>query len=173
MPVELLTFDAIRKSDHVQFNWSTAVEKNAESFEIQSSGDGISFETIDRKRAEGNSDKVQYYSSKAHNVTKNDYFRLKMIDFDGSFAYSKIVFIKSKSTTPIVSLVSGIIEIDFHENQSVNISVYDLSGKTFVSETTPEIERWTIDASSFPRGVYIVNVEGSNTERFVKKIVVQ
>lgn len=173
LPVELLTFDAIHKSDHVEFNWSTAVEKNAESFEIQSSVDGITFETMDKKLAVGNSNKVQFYSSKVYNVAKTNYFRLKMIDFDGTFTYSKTVFIKSKSATPVVNVLSDMIEIYLPEEKSINLTLIDLSGKTILSETTPEINRWTMNTSNFPRGVYIVNINGSNIQRYVQKIVLQ
>ena len=94
-PVELTTFTVSAKNNFVLLNWQTATEVNNYGFEIQKSevsSQNSEFETVGFVDGHGNSNSPKEYSFKDENVTAGTYkFRLKQIDNDGQFKYSKVV----------------------------------------------------------------------------------
>ncbi len=96
LPVELNTFTANVNDQNVQLNWLTSTEINNYGFEVQrsasSNSKNYSWNKIGFVKGNGNSNSVKYYSFIDNNIHtgKNDY-RLKQIDNDGHFSYSKIV----------------------------------------------------------------------------------
>lgn len=75
-------------------NWKTSSEINAVYFEIQRSADGINFTGVGNKNASGNSadTKIYQYTDPIGNSTGNIYYRLKTVDVDGKFTYSKLLY---------------------------------------------------------------------------------
>lgn len=96
VPAELISFSASAVSATVTLNWSTATELNNLGFEIERSSDGTSWITIGFKEGNGTTSEPKSYSftddlslTLYRNLTL--YYRLKQIDFDGSFEYSNII----------------------------------------------------------------------------------
>ena len=98
MPVELTTFTASVKNNSVLLNWQTATEINNYGFEIQKSevsSQNSEFETVGFVDGHGNSNSPKEYSFKDENITAGTYkYRLRQIDNDGQFKYSKVVEIE-------------------------------------------------------------------------------
>lgn len=94
VPVELVDFSGEAKGDEVILRWSTATEVNNYGFGIQRRigsyvGENSFWENIDFVPGHGNSNSPKYYSYTDHpRGGENFYYRLKQIDFDGSFEYS-------------------------------------------------------------------------------------
>jgi len=85
VPVELTSFTASANFGVVDLQWITATETNNSGFEVQRS-DGSDFETIAFVEGFGTTTERQEYSFSDRNVTMGKYFyRLKQIDFDGTF----------------------------------------------------------------------------------------
>ena len=93
LPIKLTTFDAKKATgNRVQLNWQTAQETGTDYFEVERSLDGKSFNTsIRRMTAAGNSttplDYQTYDNAPAQGV---NYYRLKMVDVSGKYAYSEV-----------------------------------------------------------------------------------
>jgi hypothetical protein len=96
LPVEVVDFKASLENDRtVSLTWTTASEINTEKFEIERSIDGTRFESIHAVEAQGFTSAVQHYRYfDQPNFTGSIYYRLKMVDLDGSFAYSRIVTVQ-------------------------------------------------------------------------------
>lgn len=91
LPVTLLTFTATADNGQTLLNWSTAQEQNSDHFEIERSTDGIHFTNIGMAAAAHNSNVKEDYSfTDASPAVGANYYRLKMVDLDGQFLYSKI-----------------------------------------------------------------------------------
>ncbi len=91
LPVTLVEFNVKQSSNNVNLSWQTASEKNADYFDVERSQNGKDFSPIGRKSAAGNSSKSQFYNLvDEHPFSGNTYYRLKQVDFDGSFVYSDI-----------------------------------------------------------------------------------
>lgn len=75
--------------------WKTASELNNEGFEIQKSLDGKNFEVIGFVEGAGTTNEIQTYGFTDEHLQQNTYYRLRQIDFDGKFDYSRIIFVES------------------------------------------------------------------------------
>jgi len=102
-PVELLSFSSSAVDDDVTLNWITATETNNSGFQIErntplnplsrgeAEGRGV-WENISFVSGNGTTTETKTYSYKDENLYTGKYqYRLKQIDFDGTFEYSNIV----------------------------------------------------------------------------------
>jgi hypothetical protein len=109
LPVKLFDFTANKDNDKVYLNWSSASETNSDVFEIERLQGSDEFTKIGKVKAAGNSNQTRFYqfTDLGFNPELDMYYRLKMIDKDGSFEYSKVISIVLNSN---------------FDNQSVTIS---------------------------------------------------
>ncbi len=95
VPVELLAFTASVRNSDVELLWSTATELNNLGFEIERSIDGQdNFVTVGFVDGKGSSTEINYYSFTDRpqvSGVNQIYYRLKQVDFDGTFSYSDVV----------------------------------------------------------------------------------
>ena len=95
VPVEMLVFTASVRNSEIQLLWSTASELNNRGFEIERSiNDNDNFVTVGFVDGKGNSTEINYYSFTDNpqlSGVNQIYYRLKQVDFDGTFSYSDIV----------------------------------------------------------------------------------
>jgi len=91
LPVQLTYFEAKAIEKTVQVSWKTAAEKNSKEFVIERSQDFDSFSQIGKLNASGQSfERLQYELIDETPQTGINYYRLKMVDEDGKYAYSNI-----------------------------------------------------------------------------------
>ena len=91
VPIELVSFKATANGSEVNLNWLTATETNNKGFEVQRSSVG-DFETLAFVEGHGTTTETKVYSYSDRNIYAGSYsYRLKIIDFDGTFSYSNIV----------------------------------------------------------------------------------
>lgn len=94
IPVELTSFTAKAIDNLVLLNWTTATELNNYGFEIQRTSDRTfsNWNSIGFINGKGTTSEPQSYSFRDENLSSGKYYyRLKQIDFDGSFEYSYVV----------------------------------------------------------------------------------
>ncbi len=92
LPVDLVSFNANAKDDRILLEWQTASEENNRGFEIQKSKDGIAWDMLEFVEGKGTASVLNTYASIDKSPTQGpNYYRLKQLDFDGKFEYSKTV----------------------------------------------------------------------------------
>lgn len=92
LPVEYLGFEAYPKGKTVVLNWETAVEINNEGFAVERSGNSRQWQEIGFVSGSGTSEiplAYQYVDQRPFSGT--NYYRLKQIDYDGRYEYSKVL----------------------------------------------------------------------------------
>jgi signal peptidase I len=94
LPVTLVDFRATKS----QLLWSTASEVNTSHFEVQRSMDGRVFETMGRVSAFGNSTVTRRYSYTVGTPYGNAYYRLRIVDNDSTFEFSKSIVISNTAS---------------------------------------------------------------------------
>lgn len=141
LPVELLFLTAYGvDNDFIQVDWTTATEIENDGFEVQRSENGIDFTTIGWKEGMGNSTNINDYSFHDFEVNKDVvyYYRLKQIDFDGTFEFSNIVSASLRGSENISFNVypnpnsnSNDLNVDIYsvDNTQALIQMYDMLGK--------------------------------------------
>ncbi|MBL7817602.1 MAG: polysaccharide deacetylase family protein [Saprospiraceae bacterium] len=170
VPVELVKFTATAKNTMAVLNWETAAERKFHGFEIEKSTDGFSYTPIGKINATGNGSK---YSFEDVQFSKTSYYRLKMLDKDGTFDYSRVVslLVASKfnvKITPSVSDETVIVETDFDDKTTATIEVYSQTGQLKTRQTASHFN--TISIENLPQGLYFVRVNHGQ-DFWVKKIV--
>jgi hypothetical protein len=92
LPIELLDFQAFAAGENVQLVWKTASEINADRFEAEHSTDGIAFHKIGEAKAAGGVSVERSYTLLHERPAAGlNYYRLRSVDLDGWFGFSKVV----------------------------------------------------------------------------------
>ncbi len=170
IPVELRTFLATAKGNSALLTWKTASERRFQGFEIERSLDGNNYVPIGFKKAKGNDSE---YTFEDNNFQKTSYYRLKMVDNDGSFDYSKIVslLVESKFTVKITPSVADdfvLVETDFDDKTPTTIDIFNQSGKLMIEKMAEKTN--TISIKSLPQGMYFIRVN-HGVDFWVKKVM--
>jgi Secretion system C-terminal sorting domain len=174
VPVELTSFTANIRNGNVVLNWSTATEVNNSGFEIQRKS-GNEFEAIGFVSGRGTTTETQHYFYTDNNVTNGTYtYRLKQVDFDGSYAFSEEVNLDVNSPVkfelgqnyPNPFNPSTKISFSIPQNSQVTLDIYNLLGqkvKTLV-QGFMQAGKHTInfDASGFNSGIYFYKIQAGS-----------
>ncbi len=105
LPVHLISFTARLQQQNVQLGWQSSAEENTSHFEVERSADGKDFTVLATVNAQGNSSSVISYSaSDMSPLPGTSYYRLKMVDLDQTFSFSKTVAVSAASAGLQVSL---------------------------------------------------------------------
>jgi hypothetical protein len=177
IPVELISFTASIIDNNVTLNWSTASETNNNGFEIErNSGNG--FITIGFVQGYGTTTEVQNYTFADNGLTPGTYsYRLKQIDFDGTFEYSDAIEADVLAPTefsleqnyPNPFNPETVIKYTVAKESFVNLSVYDVLGQKvaeLVNETTKAgRHEVNFDASHLSSGVYFYKLSTGSFDK--------
>ena len=174
IPVELTSFTASVQENKVVLNWATATENNNQGFEIERKLLGSNYEKIGYVTGFGTTTEPKSYSFKDENITSGKYsYRLKQIDFDGTFEYSNVIEVEVDFTPKEYTLYqnypnpfnpSTTISFSIPERSFVTLKIYDMLGREVVpwNGINEELETGhfekTFDASSLASGVYIYRI---------------
>ncbi|MCF8267081.1 MAG: T9SS type A sorting domain-containing protein, partial [Ignavibacteriales bacterium] len=92
VPIELISFVAKQNGQAVELRWATARETNNQGFEIEHSRNNITFVKLGYVEGKGTTTEISKYQFTDRNpVSGTSYYRLRQIDFGGSFEYSKTI----------------------------------------------------------------------------------
>ncbi|MBL7815095.1 MAG: family 16 glycosylhydrolase [Saprospiraceae bacterium] len=150
VPVELIDFQAILKNKKVALTWEVAEEKNLKNYEIERSYNGVDFDILGFVAA--TKDKV-YRFEDAEPLKPIGFYRLKMNDNDGRFAYSKILSVAVSDKTVFVfpNPTHDFIEIKNIETLKT-IELFDQNGRLLRQFSSRPINR--LDLRDVPKGIY-------------------
>ncbi len=161
--------------------WLTLNEINTSSFDIQRSTDGISFTTIGKIAAAGNSYLQKNYSYTDKNInllnSSKVYYRLAEHDNSGIITYSRTTEIDILAAKLSVSISPNPIQNSIVVNfpavlPNAVIKVTNMSGMTLYTshQNVTGGSKLIIDASAFPKGVYLVTVQSETNKQIFKVI---
>ena len=169
LPVTLIDFTGIVEKNNVLLQWQTATETNNKRFETERSADGIVFSKIGSVAGHGNSSVIKYYSFADTNpLNGTNYYRLKQIDNDGAYAYSKIVSVSFESNDSLISVYPNPAK-DYINIKIANagvLSVYNASG-ALVKTTLLQSGINIVDIHHLSAGIYFGNINGQKI-KFMK-----
>jgi len=178
VPVELISFTALVKNGLVEIIWQTATETNNRGFEVQRKIENGEFSIIGFVEGNGTTTGFRTYSFTDENVSPGFYFyRLKQIDFNGSFAYSEIINVdliaplefSLEQNYPNPFNPSTKINFQLIENGFTSLKVYDVLGTEVATLVNEEKSAGnyevSFDATTLSSGLYFCTLQtGSFTE---------
>lgn len=174
LPVEFLTFDGMCNEGRPRLQWSTAMEKENDYFEIQQSRDALNWDVIGIVKGAGFSDQILNYSfSELSPFNGLAYFRIKQVDYDGTFEYSRVIMVNCGNRFENKVVVSpnpssGKININLMGAEG-DVSIFDAQGKLQIFNI-PINGRGEVDLSHLPSGVYFIHAK-LNPTVVIRKLV--
>lgn len=185
-PVTFLNINARQKGSGVSIDWSTSQEINSNYFEIQKSPDGNSnWNVVASVNGSGNSQVIKNYNAyDAKPLSGINYYRIKQVDKDGDFKFSKTVNVKLDLVKTGVSILANpfhsSLTVDFASvtDQIVFARLLDISGKQVA------IEKWSVasgntrkefsNVGGLQRGMYMLSIVNNAGEvLFNSKVIKQ
>ncbi len=177
LPVTLTEFKALRLEQTALLNWKTVAETNSASFDIQHSLNGKVWTVLGNIAAKGESTALQSYSFHDNEpVSGENLYRLKMIDHDGTFAYSHIAtltFTTQEDITVFPNPVADMLQIKVQQNWDnvKKIKIFNMNSEIVYSATNQKLTR-AIDVKSIPPGLYVVQITDNKGHTNVTKVAI-
>jgi hypothetical protein len=160
LPIELLSFTAIN-TDGRQNNltWVTASELDNSHFVIERSTDGSTFHRIGQVKGNNKPSRYQFVDNQ---LFATSYYRLKQLDFDGRFEYSKIISIAQNGKNAVSvypNPSNGVFSIVGAEDiEDEQFTLINNIGQTIVIAVQNDNQ---LDLSAYPSGVYYLRIASS------------
>jgi hypothetical protein len=183
LPVELESFNGYAEEGANVLDWMTASETNNSHFEIQRSSDpSKEFKTIGEVKGQGDSTQPFPYRFLDSAPPTSGYYRLKQVDFEVGFEYTKVIHILRKAgrfdishvyPNPTLSVVN--VKYVTLESITLNFNITDLLGRVVSRETidvSEGLQTKELDVSHLSDGVYTLVVDdgiSKKREKIVKK----
>jgi glucose/arabinose dehydrogenase len=183
VPVELISFSAAEENGNVRLNWYTASETNNAGFKIERSRDGSDYEEIFFIGGNGTTTNRNVYSYLDETVSSGIYYyRLKQVNFDGSFEYLNVVAINLGMPTEFVLKQNypnpfnpkTVISFQIPTEGLVNLVVYDVLGNEVAILINEQKSAGSydvdLDASQLTSGIYFYKLtagEFSSTRKMI------
>jgi len=178
VPLTLLDFSANLGTNGINLKWQTTKEVNTKSFDLEWSEDGQLFKKIGIQQAASTNGTHQYSFFHTIAVTNDNYYRLKMIDDDGRFTYSKVIRINAAlrqspiTIFPNPVITTATLTLQSHKNETIQFFLHDVNGKLvsvkfFKLNKGSNLLRW--DLQSIPAGNYFIS-SGSDQFSSIKII---
>ncbi len=144
LPVELIEFTGKAVNKTTALKWTSEAEVNLNLYELQKSRDGVNFSAIAIAFAKG-AQRNNYDYTDMHPFDGTNFYRLKMIDIDGTYTYSKVVI------------------VDFGDVKANYVSVAPNPAKTKIN----------LQMTALPQGEYKIEVTNSIGQvQLTKKITI-
>jgi hypothetical protein len=175
LPIELLSFDAVKQGEDVLTTWVTATEVNNDYFVVERSQDGVNFEPVGTKMGSGNSSVTLYYSMFDTKPFKGiSYYRLRQVDLDGTETKSRLVAVNFFNDGVLTVFPNPLKTSDINlrfpaaADGEVIMEIIDMIGKIRASELLNvkkginEIYQHGIP--DLPKGAYFIRLKPTASE---------
>jgi len=164
LPVTLAHFTAQSNRCVATLKWTTASEQNSKHFELQHSTDGVTFTTVGIVPASGNSTTDKHYSFISNLTSQTNYFRLHMVDIDGSSKFSPVLSVSSNCSNNVIVVfpnpAKNMITVNGLSGAN-QLRLLDAAGKVVtILKTTNRSE--TIHIANLSAGAYILQIVQNN-----------
>ncbi len=186
VPVELISFTVTVTTQGVQLQWNTATETNNAGFAIERSEDGKSWNELAFVKGNGTTTNRVSYSFRDGQVKTGTYqYRLKQVDYSGTFAYSNIITaavgVPDEFTLmqnyPNPFNPSTVIEFALPKDETVSLKVYNAIGEMVAElvngKLTAGYHTAIWDASSVPSGIYYCRISAGAYSSVKKMMLVK
>jgi hypothetical protein len=180
LPVQLLDFAGSIQNKLVVLNWQTSEEINSSAFGIERGYDGVFFSSIGTVAATGNSNGASYHFTDTDMPQAVNYYRLKMVDKDGHFTYSKTILLKAASANAMVTLIANPVHnsLDLQFGNAnpgglAAIRLLDMTGRLVTQQTVNAAPGQVVHislAATVSNGIYTLQVVQGG-QQYVMKVV--
>ena len=171
LPLIWQSFTVSKQNNSAVLMWTTAQERNTQTFIVQQSIDGVNWNDLSSMPASGTKNTPSFYSY-THNKPSNgiNYYRILQLDSDGKYTYSDIRSANfSIEEAPFIVLGNLISNgnVAVQVNVPTGISLFSVDGKLLFKKRL-NVGLQNIDVSTYAKATYLLKAEGT-----FQKIVIQ
>ncbi|MBV6645268.1 MAG: T9SS type A sorting domain-containing protein [Cyclobacteriaceae bacterium] len=176
LPVTWEGFNATAEQDKIILRWSTTQEINNDRFEIEWSADQKDFRMIGTVEGKGNYEGRSTYSLVTSSPFIDNYYRIRQVDFDGAFDYSKTILFRQESLKMKIYpnpakdqffIKSGGLPV------KAQLEVYNLSGYQVMSQTLERgMYRHEVNLPDLQMGIYLLKISAKGAPTIHQKLIV-
>jgi hypothetical protein len=171
LPVELTKFSSINNVNSLTLFWSTNTEFNNHYFSIEKSVKDFTFYEMGRIMGNGTSLTSNHYSFTDHSPQPGtNYYRLKQVDFNGTYTYSKVISVEFRPERKIsiypnplqgteLTLQLNVADFDTDE---VTLELFDQVGRLVRRLFVPISSKATAEIGALPAGFNVARVIAGN-----------
>ncbi len=179
IPVELVSFNASVVNNKVELNWCTFTEKNNKGFEVQRTSTKNDWKTLAFVNGNGTTTEKHNYSFRDEETfTGKCSYRLKQIDYNGSYQYSYVVEVEANNTNYVLEQnypnpfnPETRINFSLPAQSNVSLKIFDVLGnevKTLINGVMESGNHSILfNANDLGSGVYFYELKANN---FTKKL---
>ncbi len=172
LPIKLNYFNSKQLENNILLSWKTEAETNFSHFEVQKSKDAKEFGKIGIIKSSNSN----FYNLKDSNpIIGNNYYRLKMIDLDGSSTFSKIISINFAKDNEYVivqnPVKNGEIRILSNLN-NLQFTLFGALGNKIEISKTANTNGYLLKTKKLVSNVYYLNIIDAKGNGFTKKILI-
>ncbi|SEJ59576.1 conserved repeat domain-containing protein/Por secretion system C-terminal sorting domain-containing protein [Dyadobacter sp. SG02] len=176
LPVTLAGFEAVLEENRVRLSWKTAEETNASHFDVERSTDAKTWNKIAETAAIGDSRELSSYTAiDGTPLSGISYYRLKTVDRDDTFAYSRTVSVNLGKTGAGIRVypnpAAHVLHINGVDAKSVSyVSLVNMNGQIVAQfGSLPENG---IDLSRYANGIYLIKIITKDGLQTARKIAI-
>ena len=177
LPVEFAGIKAhAQRGEGIELEFATSVEENNSHFEVERGTGNRSWKNIGRLNGAGTTERRQEYKFlDSAPLLGTNYYRIKQVDFDGSFSYSKIVS-ANWSDKPVITLypnpTSEQVQIGglSSTEEEVVVEVLDLTGKNILRQVW---RQQPLNVQALPPGLYWIRLSTANELVTQERLIIQ
>ncbi len=170
-PVDLVAFTAqVMDKNRVALNWNTASETDNDRFEVEASSTGEQFNLIGSVAGAGTHDEANEYTFYDESPGLGlRYYRLRQVDFDGTFDYSPVVSVELSTSTNTMNISpnptsAAVAQLTYQAtvNGEVNTEIFSMSGQKLLTQPQAVTEgqnNIALDLAGLKAGVYLVRIQ--------------
>jgi WD40 repeat protein len=186
IPVELISFTATVKKNNVTLLWQTATETNNSGFLLERSKGNESYEQITFVPGFGSTTEPKNYNYTDNSVSNGTYYyRLKQVDFDGSFSFSKVLEVNVgvpsefalEQNYPNPFNPSTKIRFSIPQKSFISLEVFNALGESMSILVSEElgmgVYNYDFNAIEFPGGIYFYQLQTPNFTQTKKMILLK
>ncbi len=190
VPVEFTSFSVIARQGYNQLKWTTSSETNNQGFEIMRNDaydtGADNWVTIGFAAGKGTSTEQNSYEfTDNHSASSNFAYRLKQIDFDGSYNFSGVVFAQTgsieqkgfviKGAYPNPFNPSAIVSLQIGVESDIKAELYSFTGEKvrdiFEGNLPSGNHLFKVDGEGLPSGMYLLRVSNNETAAIYKMVL--
>ncbi|WP_207497294.1 pectinesterase family protein [Aridibaculum aurantiacum] len=162
LPVTLVNFTAKQEGQNAQLSWSTKNEYDMHRYVVERSTNGTNYKTQGTVIASNNISSIYNFTDVMPATVASFYYRLKMVNKDGSFAYSpvaRLILRKNGSLSVYPNPVANALTIVHAPVTEGQVEIYSLDGKKVLTAIAEKnSSQTTLDVSRLAKGTYVLRM---------------
>jgi hypothetical protein len=183
LPIKITSFSAKAMEDYNMVEWTTAQEINNDYQLVEKSNDGQRWTTLEKVNARGDVNNGASYTVNDKDPYAVTYYRIKAVDYNASFEYSKVISVQRNDVKEMVihavrpnpTNANTFLDVDMVNDDQVSIVILNSSGIEVLNtnyQATKGNNTIELNTTDFANGLYMIKVQSSD-KSMIQKLIKQ